>query len=136
MTVYISEMTLFYHHLRVAHMVSVAHPSNKSTSGIISNWANGVQVAAANTPPLTTTASSALVTGFPVNSALSHTTNSNSTYYPMIPILPDSIELDDESDILATLVPDYMAQASSPKNISSWHDQLLSLRFRNCTRYP
>jgi hypothetical protein len=134
MTIYISETTLFYHHLRAAHSVSVAHPSNKSSSGIIPNWANGVRVAAANALPLTTTASSSSVTGFPLKSTSSRTTNSNHTNYP---IQPDGLELDDESDILANLVPDYMAQvssqASSPKNVSFLHDQLLSLRFRNCT---
>ncbi|KAF8256394.1 hypothetical protein EI94DRAFT_1711617 [Lactarius quietus] len=97
---------------------TVAHPSNKFRSGIIPNWANGVRVAASNTPPLTTTTSSSLVTGFPVksNSSATGTSNSNPTYYP---IQPDSIELDDESDILATLVPNYMAQASGLKNVLS-----------------
>ncbi|KAF8263217.1 hypothetical protein EI94DRAFT_1807603 [Lactarius quietus] len=99
---------------------TVAHPSNKFSSGIIPNWANGVQVAAGNTPPLTTTTSSSSVTGFPVksNSSATGTSNSNPTYYP---IQPDGIELDDESDILATLVPDYMAQASGLKNVPLKH---------------
>jgi hypothetical protein len=123
MTVYISETTLFYHHLRVAHSVSVAHPSNKSTSGIISDWANGVRVAATRTPPVrvATTLSSSSVSGFPVKSSSSRTSTSNPSHY--YPVQPDGIELDDESDILATLVPDYMAQASSeassPQHVSS-----------------
>ncbi|KAF8259051.1 hypothetical protein EI94DRAFT_1814058 [Lactarius quietus] len=105
-------------HAIAAH--TVAHPSNKFSSGIIPNWANGVQVAASNTPPLTTTTSSSSVTGFPIksNSSATGTSNSNPTYYP---IQPDGIERDDESDILATLVPNYMAQASGLKNVPSKH---------------
>ena len=140
MTIYISDTTLLYHNLRAAQTVSVAHPSNKSNSGI-SNWATGVQVANANTTRLlTATVSSSSVTGFPVKSISSRTSNSESKPTYRYPIQPDGIELDDESDILATLVPDYMAQvsseASSPKNVSSSHVLLLSSCFRNCTRYP
>lgn len=142
MTVYISETTLFYHHLRAAHAVSVAHPSNKPSSGIISDWADGVRVAAAtdNTRLQNTTRSSSSVTGFPVQSISSRTSNSESNPTYHYPSQPDGIELDDENDILATLVPSYMAQASSkvysPKTVSSSHVPLLSLMFRNCARYP
>ena len=140
MAVYISEITLFYHHLRATHTVSVAHPSNKPSSGIISNWANGVRVAAANTRLLTTMVSSSSVTGFPVQSISSRTSNSESNPTYHYPNWPDGIELDDESDILASLVPSYMAQSSSdvssPQNVSSSHVSSLLLIFRNCTRYP
>ena len=140
MTIYISGTTLLYHNLRAAQTVSVAHPSNKSNSSI-SNWANGVQVANTNTTQLlTATVLSSLVMGFPVKSISSHTSNSKSKPTYHYPIQPDGIELNDKSDILATLVPDYMAQvsskASSPKNISSSYVLSLSSCFCNCTRYP
>jgi len=46
MTLFLTETTLLYHHFRLAPSAAVAHPTSKSQSGIIADWAERVATAA------------------------------------------------------------------------------------------
>jgi hypothetical protein len=54
MILFLTETTLFYHHLRTTgtRAPPVAYPTTKSNSGIIANWADHVADAARSTPTL------------------------------------------------------------------------------------
>jgi hypothetical protein len=110
MTLYLSETTLFYHHLRATgtRTPSVAHPTTRSDSGLVANWAEQVAHAATFGLPSTPVAGgTSLGVGFGLNPSGSRA-NSRLPKTPFYqPGGLDNIKniLNDDDDILANLVP-------------------------------
>jgi hypothetical protein len=100
MTLCLSETTLFYHRLRLTSTCasSVAHPTAKSTAGLVPDWADRVADAARFTPTLALGRSSSGVGTTMADASTSHT----KLPLPKPPVYElGGLDLDDEANIAA-----------------------------------
>lgn len=101
MVICLTEITLFYHHLRVIDK-PVSHPTGKYGTGLIASWADKVTVAANARKPSRASSSSTLS-----SSALVTTASATRTDSPRFAVYqPRGLELDNEDEILAYLDPE------------------------------
>lgn len=105
--------TIIRQQLRTPMLASVSYPTTKSNTGLIPAWADGVVSAATSSrtiqvPTVTQAGRSSLaLAGFRQQSATRSCTGTPGPARPYYPYQPEGLVLDDEADILATLVPQH-----------------------------
>lgn len=114
MVICLTEITLFYHHLRISNK-PVSHSTGKYGTGLISNWADKVNLAANFRSPSCITSSTTVSSPqLDTNTSAAGTDNSRCAVYQ-----PRGLELDNEDEILAYLDPELKPKTGSDNYVMS-----------------